>query len=313
MKQRIGIVIPVYNREKELRRTVESVWSQEYRPIHLVLVDNGSTDDSLALCYALKEQYEDSDFLVTVTEEKVPGPSAARNRGLACLTEEIVSFQDSDDEYTSGAIARYMEAFEQNPLVELVGGTVQMIPENGAPFVAKADFSHRVEPHLFHCTLGTQRYAAKTELVRRVGGWHEDYRVWEDWNLGLRMLLETSQVVWIKTPPQVKIHLHADSLSGYRYAPHSQDILKAISCAHADVEASNHPDKKRLHKLLIYKQMVVAGLCHKEKSPQGRELYRKTMAEAKGNLVLRCFLPMVYRYVSWGGRGSAIIADWLLR
>ncbi len=305
-------MIPVYNREKELRRTVESVWSQDYRPIHLVLVDNRSTDGSLALCHTLKEQYEAPDFLITVTEENALGPSAARNKGLSCLTEDIVSFQDSDDEYTLGAIARYMEAFEQNPLVELVGGTVQMIPENGVPFIAKVDFSYRVEPHLFHCTLGTQRYAAKTELVRRVGGWHEDYRVWEDWNLGLRMLLATSRIVWIKTPPQVKIHLHADSLSGYRYAPHSQDILQAINRAHADVEASNHAHKNRLHKLLVYKQMVVAGLCQKEKSPQGDELYRKTMAEARGDLVMCCFLPLVYRYVSWGGRGSATIADWLL-
>ncbi len=312
MKQRIGIVIPVYNREKELRRTVESVWSQEYRPIHLVLVDNGSTDNSLALCRVLKEQYESPDFQVTVTEECTPGPSAARNKGLACVTEEIVSFQDSDDEYTPGAIARYMEAFEQNPTVELVGGTVLMIPESGTPRVAKHEFSNRVEPHLFHCTLGTVRYAAKTDLVRRVGGWHEDYRVWEDWNLGLRLLLATSRVVWIKQSPQVRIHLHADSLSGYRYAPHCYDILRAIARAHDDVESSNYPCKRRLHKLLVYKQMVVAGLCRKEKSPLGKEVYRSTMKEAGNNLMMRCFLPIVYRYVSWGGRGSATLADWLL-
>ncbi len=312
MKQRIGIVIPVYNREKVLRRTVESVWSQDYRPIHLVLVDNHSTDGSLALCHALKKEYEAPDFQVTVTEEHTPGPSAARNKGLACLTEEIVSFQDSDDEYTPGAIARYMEVFEQNPTADIVGATMLYVPEKGAPYLAKRDFSNRVEPHLFHCTLGTVRYAAKTELVRRVGGWHEDYRVWEDWNLGLRLLLTTSEVVWIKTPPQVRVHLHADSISGYRYAPHCSDILRAIAHAHANVDASTNPRKKRLHKLLIYKQMVVAGLCCKEKSPLGQEVYRQAMKEAGGDWVMRLFLPVVYRYVSWGGRGSAILADWLL-
>ena len=66
MKQAgIGIVIPVYNRERELRRTFDSVVAQTYRPIHVVLVDNGSTDGSLALCRELKGAYETDDFRIT--------------------------------------------------------------------------------------------------------------------------------------------------------------------------------------------------------------------------------------------------------
>ena len=98
MKQAgIGIVIPVYNRERELRRTFDSVVAQTYRPIHVVLVDNGSTDGSLALCRELKGAYETDDFRITVVEEAKRGPSAARNRGLTCVTEEFVAFLDSDD------------------------------------------------------------------------------------------------------------------------------------------------------------------------------------------------------------------------
>ncbi len=312
MKERIGIVIPVYNREKVLRRTVESVWTQDYRPIHLVLVDNHSSDGSLALCHALKEVYDSPDFRVTVTEEHRPGPSAARNRGLSCLTEEVVSFQDSDDEYEPGAIRRYMEAFAQDPAIDIVGGTIRMLPEDRKPYIAKAVFSHRIEPHLFHCTLGTIRYAAKTSLVREVGGWHEEYRVWEDWNLGIRLLLAHPHIVWIKEPPQAKVHLHGDSLTGYCYAPNARDILRAIKRSHHDVSQSDYPNKMRLHKLLLYKQMVLAGLCRKEKSPLAREIYRETMIDTRGSVVMRCLFPLVYRYVSWGGRGSSIWADWLL-
>ena len=116
MKQAgIGIVIPVYNRERELRRTFDSVVAQTYRPIHVVLVDNGSTDGSLALCRELKGAYETDDFRITVVEEAKRGPSAARNRGLACVTEEFVAFLDSDDEYIPEAVSLYMQAFESNP------------------------------------------------------------------------------------------------------------------------------------------------------------------------------------------------------
>ena len=309
---KIAIVVPVYNREKELVRTFASIVAQTYRPLHVVLVDNDSTDRSLALCQELKVRYESDDFAVTVAQEAKRGPSAARNRGLSCVEEEYVSFFDSDDTYAPEAIALYMQAFEQNPSADIVGCTVEMVPETGRPYRAKAVFSNRVEPHLFHCTLGTQRYAVRTALVRVVGGWHEDYMRWEDWELGLRLLLTTDRVVWIERPPLVHVYLHADSITGYRYTPNSDDILRAIVHAHDDVERSGYPNKRRLHRLLLYKQMVVAGLCHREKSVRGVEIYRLTMEQAGHDRTLRWFLPLVYRYVSYGGRGSAILAEWLL-
>lgn len=139
MKQAgIGIVIPVYNRERELRRTFDSVVAQTYRPIHVVLVDNGSTDGSLALCRELKGAYETDDFRITVVEEAKRGPSAARNRGLACVTEEFVAFLDSDDEYIPESVSLYMQAFESNPSADIAGCTIRLIPEQGKPYSAKA-------------------------------------------------------------------------------------------------------------------------------------------------------------------------------
>ena len=66
---KIAIVVPVYNREKELVRTFASIVAQTYRPLHVVLVDNDSTDRSLALCQELKVRYESDDFAVTVAQE----------------------------------------------------------------------------------------------------------------------------------------------------------------------------------------------------------------------------------------------------
>ena len=206
MKQAgIGIVIPVYNREWELRRTFDSVVAQTYRPIHVVLVDNGSTDGSLALCRELKGAYETDDFRITVVEEAKRGPSAARNRGLACVTEEFVAFLDSDDEYIPEAVSLYMQAFESNPSADIAGCTIRLIPEQGKPYSAKAVFSNRVEPHLFHSTLGTVRYAVRATVLRAVGGWPEDYMRWEDWGLGIKLLLFTDRIVWVQTPPLVNV------------------------------------------------------------------------------------------------------------
>ena len=246
MKQAgIGIVIPVYNREQELRRTFDSVVAQTYRPIHVVLVDNGSTDGSLALCRELKGAYETDDFRITVVEEAKRGPSAARNRGLACVTEEFVAFLDSDDEYIPESVSLYMQAFESNPSADIAGCTIRLIPEQGKPYSAKAVFSNRVEPHLFHSTLGTVRYAVRATVLRAVGGWPEDYMRWEDWGLGIKLLLFTDRIVWVQTPPLVNVYLHADSITGYRYVPNVPDILRAIAQAHEDVERSDSAQKAR--------------------------------------------------------------------
>ena len=85
-----------------------------------------------------------------------------------------------------------------------------------------------MEPHLFHSTLGTVRYAVRTAVVRAVGGWPEDYMRWEDWGLGIKLLLLTDRIVWVQTPPLVNVYLHADSITGYRYVPNVPDILRAI-------------------------------------------------------------------------------------
>lgn len=191
----------------------------------------------------VKGAYETDDFRITVVEEAKRGPSAARNRGLACVTEEFVAFLDSDDEYIPESVSLYMQAFESNPSADIAGCTIRLIPEQGKPYSAKAVFSNRVEPHLFHSTLGTVRYAVRTAVVRAVGGWPEDYMRWEDWGLGIKLLLFTDRIVWVQTPPLVNVYLHADSITGYRYVPNVPDILRAIVQAHEDVERSDSAQK----------------------------------------------------------------------
>ena len=115
---------------------------------------------------------------------------------------------------------------------------------------------------------------------------------WEDWDLGIKLLLFTDRIVWVQTPPLVNVYLHADSITGYRYVPNVPDILRAIAQAHEDVERSDSAQKARLHKLLLYKQMVVAGLCRKEKSPLGTEIYRSTMESAGKDRTMRWFLSI---------------------
>ena len=93
MNKKISIIIPVYNTEKYLSTAIESALNQTYKNIEIILVDDGSTDDSGKICdeYALKNSN------VEVIHSVNMGPSVARSLGVESAKGDYVMFIDSDD------------------------------------------------------------------------------------------------------------------------------------------------------------------------------------------------------------------------
>ncbi|GAA4776396.1 MULTISPECIES: glycosyltransferase family 2 protein [Flavobacterium] len=89
----VSIIIPVYNVEKFIVETIESVLNQNFKGIELILVDDGSTDNSLKLC----EQFLEKDYNITLLRQKNSGVSIARNNGLNQAKGKYIYFLDSDD------------------------------------------------------------------------------------------------------------------------------------------------------------------------------------------------------------------------
>lgn len=89
----ISIIIPVYNTRKYLQKCVESVLKQSYVNLQIILVDDGSTDGSDALCDAYKKM----DKRIKVIHKENEGLGLTRNKGLEFVTGEYVTFLDSDD------------------------------------------------------------------------------------------------------------------------------------------------------------------------------------------------------------------------
>ena len=93
----ISVIIPVYNAEKYLSRCIDSVLNSSYTDFELLLINDGSTDQSLDIC----RQYKDQDSRITVISQENQGVSAARNLGLRICRGDWIIFIDSDD-YISG-------------------------------------------------------------------------------------------------------------------------------------------------------------------------------------------------------------------
>lgn len=89
----ISVIVPVYGVEKYLKRCVDSILSQTYKNIEVILVDDGSPDNCPKLC----DKYETADCRVRVIHKRNGGLSSARNAGLAIATGDYVGYVDSDD------------------------------------------------------------------------------------------------------------------------------------------------------------------------------------------------------------------------
>jgi len=90
---KISIIIPVYNVEKYLEQCLESLVDQTLREIEIILINDGSTDNSAKIC----EKYVKKDGRIRLINQKNKGPSAARNAGLKTAKGEFIGFVDSDD------------------------------------------------------------------------------------------------------------------------------------------------------------------------------------------------------------------------
>ncbi|MHC1786215.1 MAG: glycosyltransferase family 2 protein [Christensenellales bacterium] len=109
----VSVIIPVYNAQRCLGACLDSVLGQSYQHIEVILVNDGSKDDSLLLC----RQYAAQDSRVRVVDQPNAGPGAARNAALKCATGEYLQFLDSDDLLPDGAILTLVEAMAGQDLV----------------------------------------------------------------------------------------------------------------------------------------------------------------------------------------------------
>ncbi|WP_051204389.1 glycosyltransferase [Butyrivibrio sp. VCD2006] len=99
-----SIIIPVYNRENYIDRSVNSILGQDFDDWELIIVDDGSTDSSLKKCK--QYEHEDENHRIHVIAKENEGPGAARNVGLENVTGEYVLFLDSDDWYESNCLSK---------------------------------------------------------------------------------------------------------------------------------------------------------------------------------------------------------------
>ena len=110
MDGKVSIIIPVYNVEAYLQRCVDSLLNQQYQIIEVILIDDGSTDQSGEIC----DEYAKMDNRVIVFHQKNSGQSVARNKGIEMSNGEYICFVDADDYVDKSYISRLYTLLVKN-------------------------------------------------------------------------------------------------------------------------------------------------------------------------------------------------------
>lgn len=127
MNQTISVIVPVYNVAQYLPQCVDSILSQDYEDLEVILIDDGSTDASGEIC----DRYAAKDSRVRVIHQKNGGAAAAKNAGLRAASGDYLAFVDSDDYLEPGAYGFLMKTLSETG-ADTVQGSFREVYRNSA-------------------------------------------------------------------------------------------------------------------------------------------------------------------------------------
>ncbi len=183
LKPLVSIIIPTHNRETLIVETLTSVFRQAYRPIEIVIVDDGSTDATGQVVAAWSSERRDSELATHYVLQRNQGASAARNRGLAKASGQLVQFLDSDDVLAPGKISSQASVLALRSEADFAYGPVCSLEEPERIIYNQTELSRdravlkQVSMPTFH-TMGP---LCRRQMLDRLGPWDERMRHFEDW------------------------------------------------------------------------------------------------------------------------------------
>lgn len=196
----VAVVIPTYNREKTIRRCIDSVLSQTHPVCEIIVVDDGSQDNTVRI---LEEEYKDS---VIVIKQLHKGAQAARNAGIIAAKSEYIAFLDSDDEWLDKKIELQMKALKENPDAVVCGNGY--VERNGVKKIFRLQ-GHNGNVYKFALNDSFALFptiVSKRENFIKIGLLDERVPSFQEWDTTI-MLSKKCEFLFVERPLFI-YHLH---------------------------------------------------------------------------------------------------------
>tara|TARA_B100001146_G_scaffold29594_1_gene22790 strand:- start:98 stop:934 length:837 start_codon:yes stop_codon:yes gene_type:complete len=265
----ISVIIPTYNRKNTLPRAVESVLNQTYKPVEIIIVDDGSTDGT-------KEWFSEMYPLVHYIYQVNSGVSSARNTGINSARGDWIALLDSDDEWLPDKLELQVKLLQNNAELRFCH-TNEIWIRNGVR-INQMKKHQKYGGNIFKkcldiCRISPSSSLFHTSVIKDVGLFDESLDVCEDYDLWLRITAKYP-VLFLDQPLIKKFGGHTDQLSRVfggieQYRIRSlEKILTSKSLSGSQSEAAKD---MLIHKLQIYAK----GLKKREKNIEFQSVEKK--------------------------------------
>lgn len=256
----ISIIIPVYNVEDYLEEAVISVCNQTYKKLEIILVDDGSTDNSSKIC----DELSLNDCRIKVIHKNNGGLSSARNAGLEIATGDYIGFVDSDDYIVQDMFENLLNAFKQDKNVGITSGQVyKYINGRISPYNKKWEHNdiNIIQPNEFarQMLLTYSNFTCWSKLYRRdiIQNIHfREGRNNEDsyFMFDLSKEIEINNIYTIEIPYYVYYYrIRENSICNSTKTPLEIDIIKNFSDFRNYYEDINNKLSEEINQYILYR------------------------------------------------------------
>jgi len=252
----VSVIIPTYNRASLLTEALHSVAEQSYSHLEVVLIDDGSTDNTATIVEDFRADRD--DLSVRYCAQPNAGVSAARNKGLLLSRGEFIQYLDSDDILHPSKFACQVQHLIENPTLDFVYSASAAFKSGVADaerpctgFQVSAPLLTCISRHPLPWHTSSGVYRRRTCVA--VGPWDEALYCWEDWNYHSRVCMATRRIGYVPGVISFIRRSGQERITGTEFTP---KWLQAASCA-----------TSKLHDLL-----AAEGLLH---SPDVRDAFAR--------------------------------------
>lgn len=324
----ISVIVPLHNREQVLERCLDSLLHQDYAPLEVLLVDNASTDGTLAKAQSWLAQHHaemaERTACFRLLQEPRLGADYARRTGLEAARGQWVAFFDDDDEFSPNFLPQMLHSLSQKPTARWGLARTCMLMPDGTSRIRHGTSRPTLAHHLLASLVSTQSFVAQRQWLLDIGAWQPHLPLWNDYYLGALLLLHDPHPAWCEGVFH-RIYQHSDSLTGVALWPKWESALAALlaldSLLQQAAQEGYIPPRQQqaTRRALYFRLCLTAGRLRREGHGQAarmlhaRWLQENTFASRQAPLSAifwRGIGALLETYIAWGGRGGWRLALW---
>lgn len=250
----ISVVIPVYNGEKTIQETIDSVLKQSFGDFELLVINDGSTDETLEIISNIRDER------LKVFSYANAGLAASRNRGTSLATGEYISFIDADDLWTPDKLELQLKALQEHPEAAVAYSWTDCINESGNFIYIGSHLS--VNGNVYANLLlsnfldsGSNAFI-RSSALKVVGGFDGSLNPCEDWDMWLRLATKYHFVAVPKVQVMYRISANSMSANLVKMAKKNLEVIERnCDYTNPNLQKIAYLSKGNIYKFLVFKAL----------------------------------------------------------